>query len=418
MTLKVLIIEDSWRDLANFLAEPLWCFRDKRLGAYCANHFEGSAAERQANAFRECAQNALDAEFFWLAEVEPTDAQVAQGQVEEMRSLLQALRENNPDSFITDPEAAERIGKLLGNRSNVLVADEGLLEPVNPNFPYELQFTDPTKIYLRIRELVRGQEWDLIVADRRVPRIADADHRQIARGCPPDLQAAIGRKQTCNWLEGRRFGGVDLVQDYLAHGNHPAVFVVVSVEAYRTFMIDRHIYRLPDDDANLYCDKNSQGFNENFLDALEYALSRRNDIETFIGRYAQRVFEQFQEQIPQLVNAPSHRVARPPLTNLIDNRGAFAKLIKRRVILAVFVEAVCHGLPPMCHDLRARLGRLCGILDNFGVELDRCGFSGADDIRKMGSVSPAEAEWLIQLFGNRLLDEYSRLLQARARGDD
>jgi hypothetical protein len=259
--------------------------------------------------------------------------------------------------------------------------------------------------------------WDLIIADRLIPRIANSLH-------PSRDTYYNSDERYCN--------GVDLMVEY--RREHPeCLYVVVSFRADQTFGVDFVIYGEPLilNNVNLYCPKqvmkneSPKKFRERLLDALNEALSFR--FEEFISEEAKQIFVEYvdesarQNALDKVFRSVEYvkksdrqnaldKVLRQdnvnPAGRLFDKcptlEFPFAKQIVRRVILGVYFWALGRevgGRQITAGDItQDRLGLLCGLQDseNMGVYLGRYDLP----LRRIREYSfrPPEARWILKVF--------------------
>jgi len=389
--MRILLIEDSWEDVADLYAEPLGKFRE---------HLE---------------KKLEPVEICWLVEINPRQGNApTQEEIEKLRDLIRALRSGQTDNFL-DQSRAEKIYRLLypernHNTERLLIADPGLERQIDSNFPFSLGFSGEGLYQALVKKIMDEYPWDLIIADRLIPRIANSLHPLRKTYYDPD-------ERYCN--------GVDLMVEY--RRKHPeCLYVVVSFRAGQTFGVDFKIYGEPLilNNANLYCPKqvmeneSPEDFRERLLNALNEALSFR--FEEFISEEAKRIFVEYVDESAKQ-NALD-KVFRQgyvnPAGRLFDKcptlEFPFAKQIVRRVILGVYFWALGREVGDRRITARGitqdKLGLLCGLRDseNMGVYLGRYDLP----LRRIREYSfrPSEARWILKVF-----EENGFQIIARAR---
>jgi hypothetical protein len=394
--MRILLIEDSWEDVADLYAEPLGEFRERLE--------KGEFRERLEKLNLEKLKEKLEpVEICWLVEINPRQGNApTQEEIEKLRDLIQALRSGQIDNF-PDPSRAEKIYRLLYPERNhdterLLIADPGLERPIDSNFPFSLGFSGIGLYQKLVKTIMDKDPWDLIIADRLIPRIANSLHPLRKTYYDPD-------ERYCN--------GVDLMVEY--RRKHPeCLYVVVSFRADQTFGVDFVIYGEPLilNNVNLYCPKqvmkneSPKKFRERLLDALNEALSFR--FEEFISEEAKRIFVEYVDESDRQ-NALD-KVFRQnnvnPAGKLFDKcptlEFPFAKQIVRRVILGVYFWALgreVRGRQITARDItQDKLGLLCGLQDpeNMGVYLKR--YDLPLRCIRTYSFRPSEARWILKVF--------------------
>jgi hypothetical protein len=128
--MRILLIEDSWEDVADLYAEPLGEFR-----------------ERLEKLNLEKLKEKLEpVEICWLVEINPRQGNApTQEEIVKLRKLIRALRSGQIDNF-PDRSRAKKIYRLLYPERNhdterLLIADPGLEGPIDSNFPFRLGFS-------------------------------------------------------------------------------------------------------------------------------------------------------------------------------------------------------------------------------------------------------------------------------------
>jgi hypothetical protein len=379
--MRILLIEDSWEDVADLYAEPLGKFRER--------------LEKELEPVEIC----------WLVEINPRQGNApTQEEIVKLRKLIKALRSGQIDNF-PDRSRAKKIYRLLYPERNhdterLLIADPGLERPIDSNFPFSLGFSGEGLYQALVKKIMDKDPWDLIIADRLIPRIANSLH-------PSRDTYYNSDERYCN--------GVDLMVEY--RREHPeCLYVVVSFRADQTFGVDFAIYGEPLilNNANLYCPKqvmkneSPKNFRARLLNALNEALSVRSRSEEFISEEAKQIFVEYVEK-SDTQNALD-KVFRQdnvnPAGRLFDKcptlEFPFAKQIVRRVILGVYFWALGRevgGRQITAGDItQDRLGLLCGLQDseNMGVYLGRYDLP-LRCIREY-SFRPSEARWILKVF--------------------
>jgi hypothetical protein len=390
--MRILLIEDSWEDVADLYAEPLGEFR-----------------ERLEKLNLEKLKEKLEpVEICWLVEINPRQGNApTQEEIVKLRKLIQALRSGQIDNF-PDQSRAQKIYRLLYPERNhdterLLIADPGLEGPIDSNFPFRLGFSGIGLYQALVKTIMDKGPWDLIIADRLIPRIANSLH-------PSRDTYYNSDEQYCN--------GVDLMVEY--RRKHPeCLYVVVSFRADQTFRVDFAIYGEPLilNNANLYCPKqvmkneSPKNFRARLLNALNEALSVRSRSEEFISEEAKQIFVEYVNESAKQ-NALDEVFGQDDVNNvnpagrLFDKcpklKSPFAKQIVRRVILGVYFWALgrkVRGRPITARDItQDKLGLLCGLQDsaNMGVYLGRCDLPlGCIEAY---SFRPSEARWILKVF--------------------
>lgn len=376
--MRILLIEDSWEDVADLYAEPLGEFRER--------------LEKEK------------VEICWLVEINPQQGYApTQEEIEKLRNLIQALRSGEIDNF-PDRSRAEKIYRLLypennHNTERLLIADPGLERPIDPNFPFSLGFSGG-ELYQALVETIMGHSWDLIIADRLIPRIANTEHPSRRRYHNPD-------ERYCN--------GVDLMVEY-RQNHRECVYVVVSFRANETFRVDFEIYGEPWilNNANLYCPKqvmeneSPENFGARLLKALDEALLNLERFKTFISTEAEQIFVKYvndsasQNALDQVFQQGYVNPAGRLFDKCPTLEFPFAKQIVRRVILGVYFWALGRGVRGRqitAKDITQHsLGLLCGLQDteNMGVYLRRYDLP-LKCIRGY-LFRPSEARWILKVF--------------------
>jgi hypothetical protein len=405
--MRILLIEDSWEDVADLYAEPLGEFR-----------------ERLEKLNLEKLKEKLEpVEICWLVEINPRQGNApTQEEIEKLRDLIQALRSGQIDNF-PDPSRAEKIYRLLYPERNhdterLLIADPGLERPIDSNFPFSLGFSGIGLYQKLVKTIMDKDPWDLIIADRLIPRIANSSHPLRKTYYDPDE---------------RYRNGVDLMVEY--RREHPeCLYVVVSFRADQTFGVDFKIYGEPLilNNANLYCSKqvmeneSPNDFRERLLNALNEALSFR--FEEFISEEAKRIFVEYVKK-SDTQNALDKVFGQDNVNN-VNPAGRlfgkcptlefpFAKQIVRRVILGVYFWALGRevgGKRITARDItQDKLGLLCGLQgsENMGVYLKR--YDLPLRCIRTYSFRPSEARWILKVFEEKVFEENGFQIIADAR---
>jgi len=327
-----------------------------------------------------------------------------QKEIVKLRNLIRALRSGQIDNF-PDRSRAKKIYRLLYPERNhdterLLIADPGLERPIDSNFPFRLGFSGEGLYQALVKKIMDKDPWDLIIADRLIPRIANSSHPL--------------RKTYHDTGEQYR-NGVDLMVEY--RQKHPeCLYVVVSFRADQTFGVDFAIYGEPLilNNANLYCPKqvmkneSPKNFRARLLNALNEALSVRSRSEEFISEEAKRIFVEYVDESAKQ-NALD-KVFRQnnvnPAGRLFDKcptlKSPFAKQIVRRVILGVYFWALGREVGDRRITARGitqdKLGLLCGIRDSetMGAYLIR--YNLPLRCIRTYSFRPSEARWILKVF--------------------
>lgn len=341
-------------------------------------------------------------EFFWLAEApEMNSRHESIGFMRGMfyvgsdgRKVLRPL-DTLPDK---DQPHYAAVYKLFSDADHILVPDEGLVTVVDPELPDELRLKSADEIVGSCLETMTQLSFDLIIADRHLPRLSNFPHEKRTR------TFTGGNKDDSEYVG---WNGVDLALRYNETKSKKAQIIVFSHVGHRTVGIDRRVYG---DDLDVilsnYCDKDEP---KHFHAAMERVSENLRARISSIGKQSLAIsleYSQHYEQYRGPRSTQTNRYAEFPLLPLNqklggDLAGLYSEIF-RRVVLHTYAKhfPVEEGALKKytAKHLSERLGYENSSESTFPQQLKRVGLT-FDKIKRM-DISTDEAKWLLSLYAD------------------